>query len=149
MLRILRPAWRRGGSHDKHEPSCHGFADHHSSNSCTCIHLGHKSVNQNAVLEFRMILNSHDVNRTWALCLCEFGIGILTENFMNSEPSGILYCLIWVHELIEEHAEMRAADRLNGGHVSSTSLSIYPTYLPLPLLSNVGQAPRPPRFRSA
>ena len=41
------------------------------------IHLGHNPVNQNAVLEFRMILNSHDVNRTWALCLCKFSAVIL------------------------------------------------------------------------
>ena len=67
--------------------------------SIDSIHLWHKSVNQNAVLEFTMILSSPDVNRTWALCLFKFGIGILTEIFMNSEPSGILYCLIWVHEL--------------------------------------------------
>ena len=33
----------------------------------TSIHLSHKSVNQNAVLESPMILSSHDVNRTWAL----------------------------------------------------------------------------------
>ena len=36
---------------------------------------------------------------TWVLCLCKFSIGILTENFMNSGPSGILYCLTWVHQL--------------------------------------------------
>ena len=68
------------------------------SPKCT-IHLLHKSVNENAVSEFPMILSSPDVNRTWALWLYKFGTGILTENFMNSEPSGILYCLIWVHEL--------------------------------------------------
>ena len=42
-----------------------------STNEYSSIHLRHKSVNQNAELEFRMILNSqNDVNRTWALCLC-------------------------------------------------------------------------------
>ena len=76
-----------------------GLDSNATAGTSSGIHLYHKSVNQNAVLEFTMILSSPDVNRTWALCLFKFGIGILTEIFMNSEPSGILYCLIWLHEL--------------------------------------------------
>ena len=71
-----------------------GRLRHYSS-----IHLSSKSVSVLSVSEFPMILSSDDASRTWALCLCIFSIGILTEIFMNSEPSGILYCLIWVHEL--------------------------------------------------
>eukprot|EP01043_Picozoa_sp_COSAG02_P036512 COSAG02_NODE_2678_length_8262_cov_5.072400_10_plen_149_part_00 len=35
-----------------------------------------------------------------ALAVGRGRIGILTRNFMNSEHSGILYCLTWAHELL-------------------------------------------------
>ena len=64
------------------------------------IHLLHKSVNQNAVREFLLILNSLVRLEPGHCIFWKFSIGILTENFMNSEPSGILYCPTGAHVLL-------------------------------------------------
>ena len=60
----------------------------------------HKSLNQNPVLEFPLILNPLMLLEPGHCIFSKFSIGILTHNFMNSEHSGILYCLIWAHELL-------------------------------------------------
>ncbi len=49
---------------------------------------------------------------------CKFSIGILTHNFMNSEHSGILYCLIWAHELLSRQIPV-------GGSAATVLWAVY------------------------